>query len=188
MLKQLYANCIYGGFLAGLLLLLLTPVFAHGWPPALLATFLCLPAYMIHQYEEHEHDRFRIFVNQVLGGGREVLTPSAVFFINIVGVWAVLAVVLWLAAFLNPGFGLIAAYLLLVNSAAHVVGALALHGYNPGVITSVILFLPLSVWCIQSIKAADAATTLMQVLGLTVAILIHIVVVVPTVRRRLRLP
>jgi hypothetical protein len=64
MFARLIANWVYGGFLAGLLLLLLTPVLVHSWAAPLVATFLCLPVYMVHQYEEHDKDRFRLFVNQ----------------------------------------------------------------------------------------------------------------------------
>jgi hypothetical protein len=42
MFAQLIANWVYGGFLAGLLLLLLTPVLVHSWPAWLVTTFLCL--------------------------------------------------------------------------------------------------------------------------------------------------
>jgi len=81
---RLIANWVYGGFLAGLLLLFLTPVLVHSWPAPLVATFLCLPAYMIHQYEEHDNDRFRLYVNQKIG--RDALSPLAVFVINVPGV------------------------------------------------------------------------------------------------------
>ncbi len=62
MLSRLIANWVYGGFLAGLLLVLLEPVLTRSWAPALAAVFLQLPVYMLHQYEEHDHDR--LFVKQ----------------------------------------------------------------------------------------------------------------------------
>ncbi len=54
MFARLIANWVYGGFLAGLLLLLLTPVLVHSWPVSLVTTFLCLPVYMVHQYEDSQ--------------------------------------------------------------------------------------------------------------------------------------
>src|ERR1039457_2011248 len=83
MFARLIANWVYGGFLAGLLLLLLTPVLVHSWPVSLVTTFLCLPVYMVHQYEEHDNDRFRLFVNQKIGKRRVGLSPLAVFVINV---------------------------------------------------------------------------------------------------------
>ena len=43
---------------------------------------------MLHQYEEHDNDRFRIFMNRILAGGHDALTHPAVFIINVPGVWA----------------------------------------------------------------------------------------------------
>ena len=40
MLRRLVDNWVYGGFLAGLLLLVLTPVLARDWPLALTLVFL----------------------------------------------------------------------------------------------------------------------------------------------------
>ena len=51
MLDRLRDHWVYGGFLAGIMLLVLTPVLASGWPTALLLICLQLPAYMLHQYE-----------------------------------------------------------------------------------------------------------------------------------------
>ena len=143
MFDRLVANWVYGGFLAGLLLLALTPIFAAGWDGATTLVFLALPVYMIHQYEEHDADRFRRFVNKRLGGGREILTLADVFWINIVGVWVLLAADLWLVGRFAIGWGVFAAYFLLVNAALHIVQAIHLRCYNPGLGTAIALFLPL---------------------------------------------
>ena len=94
---RLYANWVYGGFLAGLLLIGLLPVFSQGWSLAMTLVFLQLPIYMLHQYEEHDADRFRRFVNENLGGGKELLSLFAVFIINILGVWGVNLISIFLA-------------------------------------------------------------------------------------------
>ena len=85
------AYWVYGAALAGALLLLLTPVIAGSWTAPSILAFLALPFYMLHQYEEHENDRFRLLVNRILGGGREALTLWNVFVINVPIVWGVLA-------------------------------------------------------------------------------------------------
>jgi hypothetical protein len=117
MMDRLYRHWTYGGFLAGILLLVLTPLFAAQWPLALLAIFLHLPVYMLHQYEEHDANRFADFINHNIGGGAEVLTPPIVFLANIPGVWGVNAISIWLAATVSLGYGLIGVYLTLVNPA-----------------------------------------------------------------------
>jgi hypothetical protein len=87
MFKRIIDHWVYGGFLAGVLLLLLAPLLTAAWSTALTATFLHLPFYMLHQYEEHDDDRFRRFFNQTIGKGQEVLSREAVFVTNVPGVW-----------------------------------------------------------------------------------------------------
>jgi hypothetical protein len=94
--------------------------------------FLQLPLYMLHQFEEQDNDRFRIFFNRTIGGGREVLSPGAVFIINVPGVWGVIAASFYLAAHAQIGYGLIAVYLTLVNGVVHIVTGTASRCYNPG--------------------------------------------------------
>lgn len=181
MLNRLVANWVYGGFLAGLLILSITPIFAHSWSPAVLGTFLCLPAYMLHQYEEHDNGRFREFVKGSIGHGRDVLSPMAIFIINVPGVWGVIAVSLWLAAAVNPGFGLIAAYLVLVNAVVHIAGAAGGRKYNPGLMTAVLLFLPVGSYCVVAIQQSGFGSVWMHAIGLFVAVAIHVAIVVHVV-------
>ncbi|MGH9605897.1 MAG: HXXEE domain-containing protein [Terracidiphilus sp.] len=181
MMNRLIVSWVYGGFLAGLLLLALTPVFVRGWAPALVATYLCLPAYMVHQYEEHDKDRFREFLNRSLKG-KGYLSPLAVFIINVPGVWGVVAVSLWLAVRVNVGFGLIAAYLLLVNGAVHFIHGLIFRKYNPGLITALVIFVPLGAWCMAAIQQAGGGTAWMHAAGALVAVGIHVAIIVHVFR------
>jgi hypothetical protein len=186
MIARLCQNWVYGGFLAGLLILCLTPVFAAGWPLPLLAVFLHLPVYMLHQYEEHDANRFAIFVNREIGRGVDVLSPAAVFVINIPGVWGVNALSIWLAALLSPAYGLIGVYLTLVNAFAHLGQGIAMRRYNPGLVTAVVLFLPLSVWSLLVIRENGAASLFHHALGLGAAIFIHAVIIAYVGSRRRR--
>src|SRR5208282_2200477 len=104
----------------------------------LISAWVQLPLYMIHQYEEHDADRFRRFVNQHIAGGREALTLADVFVINVPGVWGVIAASCYLAWVVRPGLALIAIYLTLVNAGAHVGALVALRRYNPGLITAIV--------------------------------------------------
>jgi|HubBroStandDraft_5_1064220.scaffolds.fasta_scaffold137636_2 hypothetical protein len=184
MFARLIANWVYGGFLAGLLLLLLTPLLVHSWPVSLVTTFLCLPVYMVHQYEEHDNDRFRLFVNQKIGERRVGLSPLAVFVINVPGVWGVIGISLALAATVSIGFGLVAVYLILLNGTIHVVQAVISRGYNPGLGTAIFLFLPLGGYGITAIQQAGGGTFLMHMTGAGAAIAIHVAIIVHAMRRR----
>jgi len=187
MLQRLFANWVYGGFLAGFLILGLFLAFGGGWSAAFWITALQLPIYMIHQYEEHEGDRFRIFVNEVIGHGREALSLQAVFVINVFGVWGVNLVALLLARFVDPGFGLIAIWLTLLNGIIHIAQGLALRRYNPGLVTAVVMFLPAGAAGVWMMSRSGHGSPGWQALGFAVAALIHVAIVVH-VRRRLAGP
>jgi hypothetical protein len=184
MLNRLIDNWVYGGFLGGLLLLLLSPLITDHWPAALTATFFCLPAYMLHQYEEHDKDRFRAFVNRLLGNGHEVLTRTAVFLINVPGVWGGIAVALWLAARVDTGFALIAIYLLLLNGIIHIAQAAAARSYNPGLITAIVLLIPVGGWGLVAVEHSRTATLAMHATGLAAAVAIHLAIIIPVLRNR----
>jgi hypothetical protein len=177
MIGRLTTQWVYGGTLAGVMLLCLSPLLIGAWPPALALTFLQLPAYMLHQYEEHDNDRFRRFINRTIGHGKDVLTPDSVFLINVPGVWGVIVVALYLAVAINPGFGLIAVYLTLVNACVHIAAAIALRMYNPGLVTAVLLFLPLSGHSLWMFRATGHDGAVFQITGFAVAAAIHIAIV-----------
>jgi len=184
MLVRLVQNWVYGGFLAAIVLLALFPLAARDWPETLRLTYLFLPLYMIHQYEEHDADRFRLFFNKTLGKGRDVLTPEAVFVINIFGVWGVILAACFLAAWAAPGFGLIAIYLAVVNAAVHIVHAIVFRGYNPGLGTALAIFLPVGGYAIWRFGQLGAGGALYQAVGLIVAIGVHAAIIVHALKRR----
>jgi hypothetical protein len=185
-LHRLVVNWVYGGTLAGLLLFALAPLITSSWSVALGTTFLLLPAYMVHQYEEHDDDRFRRFVNETIGQGRDVLSPRAVFVINVPGVWGVIAASLYLAAAVNIGFALVAAYLTIVNAAVHVMPALIRRRYNPGTVTALVLFVPLGTLCLWRVQLAGGGTVAYHLFGLVTAIGIHAAIVIHVLRERQR--
>jgi len=186
MWDRLIRNWMYGGFLAGLLLIALLPL-VRGCSAVVMATYLLLPAYMIHQYEEHDNDRFRLFMNRKLGRGMDVLTPAAVFVINIPGVWGVIALSLWLTLFSRSGFALIPVYLVLLNALVHIIGVIAFRGYNPGLATAIVLFLPLGVHALWEVQRSGGGTPAMHICGLVTSIAIHAALVIYFKRRQVLL-
>ena len=178
MLDRLAANWVYGGVLAALLLALLLPFLTSGWSTAEILTFLCLPTYMIHQYEEHEDDRFRRFVNEELAGGIEALSRFDVFIINIIGVWAVLAGVVALIRSTQLGWGVLSADLLIVNALIHIGSSVTMRKLNPGFFTALLLFMPLGIGLffveLPVASGVQQACGLILSVGLHAAILIHV--------------
>lgn len=187
MLVRLRDNWVYGGFLAALMLLALTPVLDSGWSSALLLVWLQLPVYMLHQYEEHDGDRFRLFINANIGGGTEVLSRLAVAVINIVGVWGVDAIAFGFAVRVHVGLGLIAVYLSLINGVSHCLMAMAMRKYNPGLITSIMLFIPLGVATLWVMAGVDTITPMDHIIGFVVALLVHVGIILLIVTRKQQL-
>lgn len=175
MIERLISNWVYGSALFALFLLALAPLMLHTYPGTVFAVFLTLPAYMLHQWEEHDGDRFRLFINNTIGKGRQALSPLDVFLINVPGVWGVITLSVWLAATVNPGYGFIAVYLLLVNALAHLVQAILMRCYNPGTITAAILFLPLGAYA-GWLLHPTSHTLSYNLFGLASAIAIHLVI------------
>jgi hypothetical protein len=170
-------------FSAGFLGVLAPLVFRYAGTPLGLV-YLQLPIYMLHQYEEHAGDRFRQWVNNMVGHGREVLTPIATFWINSLLVWLLDLVALYLACFVDLSLGLIAIYLPLLNACGHIVPAIAKRQSNPGLLTSIFLFLPVGVFSAYQVSRAAGSSLQDHLLALGVAIAVHAVIIVH-VRRRI---
>lgn len=166
------------GIPLGIVLLLLSPFLLKGIGVILFLVFLQLPVYMFHQYEEHAHGRFRDFINQMIGGGKLILSDTAIFWINILLVWVLDLCILYIAVYWNNSLGLIAAYLTLVNGLSHIIVALVQRRYNPGLWTSIVLFLPLGAASIVILTMATQTAILYQVVGLVSAILVHGIILI----------
>ncbi|MEW6255885.1 MAG: HXXEE domain-containing protein [Pseudomonadota bacterium] len=158
-------------FMAGLQLLLV-PFFAADH--ALLMVFLASPLYMLHQLEEHWGDRFRSYVNKTVFGGVEALTVADVLWVNLPGVWGLNILSLYAAGAFGVGWGLSAAYLILLNGIAHVGMAAHFRGYNPGLVTGAFCFIPFAIISFLVIPA----TPVQHFVGLAVSIVIHASIVV----------
>jgi hypothetical protein len=161
-----------------ILLTLLMPVLAQKWPSGWLLTFAMLPAYMFHQVEEHTGDRFRIFVNNHVFHGLEALTPLAVLWINLPGVWGIGLFSIYADSFLSIGWGLSIVYLVLVNAVAHIVAAILWRVYNPGLWTALILFVPVGSLALVQVASVPGVEWIHHLTGISVAIGIHAAIVV----------
>lgn len=168
---------------AGFLLATLAALWAEAAAPLVLAAAL-LPAYMVHQYEEHGHGRFVAWFNATIGGGLPVLTARSAFWINVPAVEIAFPVALLLARWAAPGFALVPVWLTLVNAAIHVADGVRERRYNPGLATAVVLFLPLGGCAAFVVSARLAAPLLANVLALLVAVGVHAAIVAYALRRQ----
>jgi hypothetical protein len=174
-----YAALFAAGFLAALAPL----VFRFAGLPLGLV-YLQLPIYMLHQYEEHAGDRFRQWVNTMIGHGRDVLTPIATFWINSLLVWLLDIVAIYLACYVDLSLGLIAIYLPILNAFGHIVPSILTRQYNPGLASGVLLFLPVGVLSAVLVSRAAGSDLADHLLALGVAIAVH-GTIIAHVRRRI---
>jgi uncharacterized protein with HXXEE motif len=162
-------------FTAGILLLL-TPIWFHAAGTALALIVLQLPLYMVHQFEEHTGDRFRKYLNANVAHC-EALTPTATFWINSLGVWGLDFMAVFLATFVNLSFGLVAFYLPIINGLTHIREAIARREYNPGLCTSVFLFLPISGLSLYLVAAQSGATWVDHLAAAAIAVAVHVAII-----------
>lgn len=160
------------GFMAAALLLAAPLVSGAGRDVLLI--FLASPLYMLHQIEEHAGDRFRTYVNRVVFGGREALTVGDVLWINLPGVWGLNLAAVYVAWLSGPGWGLAAAYLILVNGIAHLGMAARFRSYNPGLATGALAFIPYGL----ATAVLVPASTAQHALALAIAIAVHAAIIV----------
>jgi hypothetical protein len=100
-------------------------------------------AAVLHVLEEYKlPGGFLDLMRRVRPGWASAVTPGFAVAINAAFLALCAAAILWGEA--QPVFGLSVAGLLLVNGLAHVAASLRLRTYVPGVVTGLLLYLPLS--------------------------------------------
>lgn len=170
----LEAYWVAGALFMGLAFLLLAPVGVAGEGEALLLIFLASPVYMLHQVEEHTRDRFRAYINGTVFGGVQALSVADVLWINLPGVWGLNFAALYAARFIDVGWGVAAGYLILINGIAHIGMAARFRGYNPGLATGALLFVPFGLALILLVPA----TPLQNAVGFAIALAVHAAIAV----------
>lgn len=180
LIKWLYSRWVSAaGFMAATLLAIL-PLFYAAYALPLVLLFLHSPGYMVHQVEEHTRDRFRTFVNQQVFSGRNALGVTSVLVINLPVVWGLNLAALYAAFLWGVGYGLVAPYAMLVNGVTHIGASLRFRSYNPGLFTSLFLFLPLSLTTLYAVGPVDPG---FHLAGLGLALLLHLLIIVHVLLR-----
>ncbi|MEM8573622.1 MAG: HXXEE domain-containing protein [Pseudomonadota bacterium] len=153
--------------------------------PSFIALIL-LSAYIVHQFEEHWIDLYgnvyafqnsvNAMVHSVTGAPDNRTGPlsvEAIFVINTSLVWLLGAIAIWQAA--RNTFPILAmAALVLVNAISHIAAGLVFESYNPGLLSSVVLFVPIALWVYWILPTSWSFV----VLSLVWAILAHIIMVI----------
>jgi hypothetical protein len=162
--------------------LLLAPFVRKGVGRASFLVYLQLPAYMIHQYEEHGRGAFQREMNAMLPPGIGRLTDRNIFWSNVLGVWGVDTAAFALAATSHPAAGLVAPYLAVVNGLLHLGSAFGLRRYTPGLWTALIIFLPFGAYSARAVGRESGASRGAHAAGIMAALFLHLLVVLSVVR------
>jgi hypothetical protein len=178
---------VYGTLPAALLLMGLLPAVRSAWSVPIILVYLQLPIYMLHQVEEHTSDRFLRFVNQTIGHGKEIITLTEIFWINVPGVWGLNLLSFLLAYTFHLGLGLISIYLCLVNAVTHLIFSIVQKQYNPGLLTALFLFLPISTFSLMSMTHRPEVNLSFHILGIGLAILIQVYLIIYFRRKLLKI-
>jgi hypothetical protein len=156
---------------------------------ALFAALLVI--YMLHQIEEHLWPGgFRQFTNAHVfksGSDRWPLDIGGVALVNIGYVWLPLALAaVWPGPLRWLGLGWVG--LTLINGISHIATSIRFRIYNPGLVTSIVLFLPFTIWMLWHEHAAGMLSATDIGIVLLAGVLLHIPVaalfVVPFLRGR----
>ena len=157
-------------------LLALAPLLLDALGLAVWLVYLQLPVYMLHQYEEHARGAFKAAVNRMRADGRQPFTDTNLLWINLVLVWATFIILLYAARYVDLALGLVAPYGMLLNGLLHTRVALVQRRPNPGLWTSLLLFVPVGAVSIYAIGRIAGASLGDHLLGLAGGIGLHLIV------------
>lgn len=151
-----------------------------------LMSVLMLVAYIIHQYEEHWVDllgnqyAFYGYINElfldVLNAENTniiLLSRKSIFFINTSLVWLIGTIAIWR----SPGHlfpSLAMAGIILVNAVTHIMAGILKQSYNPGLLTAIVIFIPLAIAFYRSILVTEPAMTIQVKASIAWAVFAHI--------------
>ncbi|MEM6643424.1 MAG: HXXEE domain-containing protein [Bacteroidota bacterium] len=148
-----------------------------------------LLAYIVHQFEEHWIDvygnnyAFYTYNNDLLRGALGIentdiypLTKASVYVINTALVWLVGFLAIWRAPkhfFPLSAMGAI----IMINGVVHIMAMIISGAYNPGLLTSVIVFIPVYIAFVRLILNSYVHLNGQLVLGLVWGFLAHVIMV-----------
>lgn len=146
---------------------------------------LMLPVYMLHQFEEHGFDLFgnrypfQAWFCAAVGFHDVSTCPGDrgyIFAVNVGAIWiAGVCAIAWRHR--NPLVGACAFSIPFLNAIAHLNGALRQHVYNPGLLTSVVLFLPVSIYVFRTLLREGALQRRQIPLVIACGLVLHAILV-----------
>lgn len=157
------------------------------WKDYTWISWLGMVIYLIHNVEEYGFDLFgrqHEFPNQIctllhtMNSASNCPSSSYFLAVNVTAFW-VLAPLCALISKKHPFAGLAVYAIIFVNTFFHIMPLIATRMYNPGFVTTILLFIPISIWLIKGVLGNGAyrkRAILYLFLG---GIMFHLILTVP---------
>ncbi|MEO1560776.1 MAG: HXXEE domain-containing protein [Cyanobacteria bacterium J06632_19] len=154
-----------------------------------LISVLLLLAYIIHQFEEHWidifgnkyafYEYFNTLFLTVLGAQDSsiiILSREAIFLINTSLVWLIGIIAIWRSPkHLFPVLAMNG--IVLVNAISHIFPGIFQQSYNPGLLTAIVIFLPVAIACYRKVLFTNSDAKLQVIASIVWAILAHVILI-----------
>jgi len=184
-LSYLYDNWAFMCLPMALLVALPLIRFYNSIPRFEWLVWIQVPIYLLHQFEEHGWPGgFKDFVNQKIfhQQGDRPLDNRGIFWINIPVVWVGFPISAALMG-LSLNFGIWVIYVSLLNGTIHILGGIRFRSWNPGLIVSCFLNVPVSIYTLVVMHQLVSITLLTHIIGIIIAVLTHIAIIAYAITR-----
>lgn len=132
--------------------------------------------YLVHQFEEHIYPgHFKEMLNQTLAKDPDGNFPANernVFFINVFYIWILIPVSILLKP-VSPIFPLMMVFFIVVNCFSHIFIGILKRKYNPGLLASLLVNLPIAGFTVYLFLINELADIPIVILSLVLGFLLH---------------
>ncbi len=178
MINWLYDNWAKLSLFLAVIATVLIYIFINPHNLPLFLIWLQLPIYLLHQFEEHNWNGFKNYVNRTIFKVKEgdfPLNDKIIFWVNIPIVWILIPIFSCLSS-VNIMFGLWIPYFAVLNSLSHVVVSARTREYNPGLLISLILGIPIGIYALIIFYSYINVPVLISAISIFFAVVLHIIV------------
>ncbi len=180
MINWFYKNWAKLSLILAIIVTILIYVFIKPENIVLFLIWIQLPIYLLHQFEEHTWNGFKNYINKNVFKVQEgdfPLNDKNIFWINIPIVWILMPIFAGLSS-INIMFGLWIPYFAVFNSLSHVIFSIRNREYNPGLIVSTVLGIPVGIYALIIFYSYISVPVIISILSIFFGLLLHIIIFV----------
>jgi Protein of unknown function with HXXEE motif len=180
MTNWLYKNWAKLSVLIAIVITIIIVVFIKPENMVLFLIWIQIPIYLLHQFEEHAWNGFKNYINKKVFNVQEgdfPLNDKNIFWINIPIIWILMPIFAALSS-LNIMFGLWIPYFAVFNSLSHVIFSIRNREYNPGLIVSIILGIPVGIYALIIFYSSIDVPAIISIISIFFALLLHLFIFV----------